>query len=264
MAGGAQPREPARVGEWVWIVAFVPILLAALACGGIVGYNSEETVLAPSTAIDVAPPTATERNDTVAILRDAAERQGICYGWQLQRKYGEVVSIGSNHGDGVSVSKVGCARWLRVTATVDYTSENSESEDYVDVAVEGSYEFIDDSPDLTTGLSRFGLTEAAFVEEPGWAVTRAAVSLPLLAVEIGAASPEPMVTTAPTGVPTPLPAAGSDLWRDRSGWLIGATGLLLIAVLLVVVGLVQRRRAAAAVANGRGAGATSTGRPERA
>lgn len=238
---------------WVGIAAMVVVAILVAAS------------LTDSESTTVPPPTATERNDTVAILRDAAERQGICYGWHLQQRYGDAVSAGSNLGDGVSVAgHPRCPRWLQVTATVVYTDESSESEDSAVVTVKGSPGFDDDSRDLTAGLSRFGLTEAAFVKEPGWAVTRAAVSLTLLVVESGAASPEPMVTTAPTEVPTPLPAAGSDLWRDRSGWLIGATGLLLIAVLLVVVGLVQRRRGGAAVAHGRGAGVPSRRKPGRA
>lgn len=256
MAGDAQPGKPVGKGGCVLVVIFMVVMVAVLCAATGLSGDGEITT--------VSPPAATDRNDTVADLRDAAERQSICYGWRLQQEDGDVVSVGSNLGDGVSAADdPRCPRWLQVTATVVYTAESSESEDSAVVTVKGSPGFDDDARDLTAGLSRFGLTEAAFVEEPGWAVTRAAVSLPLLVVETGAASPEPMVTTAPTEVPTPLPAAGSDLWRDRSGWLIGAAGLLLIAVLLVVVGLVQRRRGGAAVANGRGAGVTSRRKPGR-
>ncbi|WP_027660557.1 hypothetical protein [Salinispora fenicalii] len=231
------------------VIVVIPVVVALT--------DSESTVVSPSATI--------ERNDTVALLHDAAEQQGICYGWKLQQ--GDVVSVGSNLGAGISVvDHPRCPRWLRVAATVVYTPESSEAEDYATVAVEGSSEFFPELPGLVAGLSRFGLDEATFVEEPGWAAMRAAVSLPLLVVESGVASPEPTIPSEPAEAPSPLPAAGSDLWRDRSGWLIGATGMFLIAVLLVVVGLVQwrRRRGEAAVANGRGAGAASVRTVERA
>nr|WP_246158102.1 hypothetical protein [Micromonospora palomenae] len=65
--------------------------------------------------------------------------------------------------------------------------------------------------------------------------------LPLLAVEAGLV--EPAATPAAAGAaPSPLPAGGSDLWRDRWGYLLAAVGLLLVTALLVTVGLVQRRR----------------------
>ncbi|WP_018254821.1 hypothetical protein [Salinispora mooreana] len=224
--------------------------------------------LTEENSLVVPPPTATEQNDTVALLRDAAEQQDICYGWELEQWDGEIVSAGSNLGAGISV--VGhpqCPRWLRVAATVEYTPESSEVEDFAAVAVEGSSEFTyDHLLGLAAGLSRFGLDEAAFLQEPGWAVTRAAVSLPLLVVERGVASPEPLVTSAPVAAPSPPPAAGSDLWRERSGWLIGATGMMLIGVLLVAVGLVQwrRRRGEAAGADGRGEGTAAARTVERA
>lgn len=247
------PRASAR-GGWVWGgIAVVAVLVTVVA----VGSRTEDNRLV------VPPPTATEQNDTVALLRDAAEQQDICYGWVLKQGGGDVVSAGSNLGVGRSVvDHPQCPRWLRVAATVDYTPESSEAEDFARVVVDGSPEFRYDLFKLETSLSRFGLDGAAFLAEPGWAVTRAAVSLSLLVVERGVVSPEPVVTSAPIAAPSPLPAAGSDLWRERSGWLIGATGMVLIAVLLVVVGLVERRRqrGGAAVTARRGKGRARRGR----
>ncbi len=258
MAPGAASRASSGQGWRVWggfaVVAVLSTVVTACA-------PTEDNSLV------VPPPTATEQNDTVALLRDAAEQQNICYGWELEQGDGDVVSAGSNLGVGISVvDHPQCPRWLRVAATVDYTPQSSEVEDFARVVVEGSPEFISDLFELETSLSRFGLDGAAFLEEPGWAVTRAAVSLPLLVVERGVASPEPVVTSAPVAAPSPLPAAGSDLWRERSGWLIGATGMVLIAVLLVVVGLIQRRRQRdeAAVTARRGKGRGSTGPVKRA
>lgn len=247
------PRASAR-GGWVWGgIAVVAVLVTVVA----VGARTEDNSLV------VPPPTTTEQNDTVALLRDAAEQQDICYGWELKQGGGDVVSAGSNLGVGLSaVDHPQCPRWLRVAATVDYTPESSEAEDFARVVVDGSPEFLYDLFKLETSLSRFGLDGAAFLAEPGWAVTRAAVSLSLLVVERGVVSPEPVVTSAPVAAPSPLPAAGSDLWRERSGWLIGAAGMVLIAVLLVVVGLVERRRqrGGVAVTARRGKGRARRGR----
>ncbi|HEY0697991.1 MAG TPA: hypothetical protein VGD43_09290, partial [Micromonospora sp.] len=77
--------------------------------------------------------------------------------------------------------------------------------------------------------------------DPGWAVTRAAVFLPLIAAENGAAKPAPAVTATPTATPTPLPAAGGDFWRDRWGFLVGGAVTLLIAALLLAIGIFERR-----------------------
>ncbi|WP_050580967.1 hypothetical protein [Salinispora cortesiana] len=258
MASGAAPRASSGQSWRAW---------GGFAVVTVIGAVVVTAILTEDRSTVVPPPTTTERNDTVALLRDAAEQQDICYGWELEQGYGDVVSAGSNLGAGISVvDHPQCPRWLRVAVTVVYTPESSEAADYATVAVQGSSEFTDELFDLAAGISRFGLDEAAFLEEPGWAVTRAAVSLPLLVVERGVASPESMITSAPVAAPSPLPAAGSDLWRERSGWLIGAAGMLLIAVLLVVVGLVQwrRRRGAAAGADGRGEGTVAARTVERA
>ncbi|TDC27235.1 hypothetical protein E1211_29365 [Micromonospora sp. 15K316] len=210
----------------------------------------------------VAPPTVTERDDTVPLLRRAATAQGICYGWVLQADV-EVVSAGSNLGDGVGVEgDPRCPRWVRVVADVTYVPESSESNDYAYVTVEGSAD-LDPGRLLAvdSGLERFGLTEDAFLDDPGWAVTRAAVSLPLLLAEAGAAAPVP-VATAGSADPPPLPAAGNDLWRDRWGYLLAAGGMLLVTVLLLTVGLVQRRRERAGAAPRARVGAASGRTPE--
>lgn len=248
MAGGrapgkAAPKKKGGQAALVWGIVTL-VLVGACVIGVAVGGDDDSTL--------VPPPTATERNDTVPILRQAFESQGICYGWRLEEGYGsdDAVSVGSNLGDGIPVGgNPQCPRWVEVVAAVTYTSESSEAEDYASVTVQGSPDF--EPSDLilmNTGLSRFDLSDDAFVDDPGWAVTRAAVTLPLLVAERGAASPEPVDTAAAPADPAPLKDAGSDLWRDRWGWLVGAAALLLITVLLVTVGLVQRRRQASAAA----------------
>lgn len=261
MAGGrptSQPRKGGSAKKSGWKIAAGLVVVVVLTGSCVAGALSGDDGLA------VTPPTATERTDTVPILQRAADVQGICYGWTLQAGT-DVVSAGSNLGEGVGVEgDPRCPRWVRVVADVTYVSESSESNDYAYVTVEGSAD-LDQSQLLAVdaGLERFGLTEDAFLDEPGWAVTRAAVSLPLLLAEAGGAVPVPVATTTPTGPPPPsLPGAGNDLWRDRSGYLLAAGGMLLLTVLLVTVGLVQRRRERRAAVPPATAGAASARTPE--
>ncbi|MGC5017403.1 hypothetical protein [Micromonospora sp. DT47] len=225
-------KKSSKVVAWVTWLSIGLVVVGCVVAGLLNG--SEST--------DVPAPAVEERTDTVPILERAEASQGICYGWRLDDGL-DVVSVGSNLGDGVSVEDApGCPRWVQVVAAVTYTSENSESEDSAYVRITGSDDISgSDLHAIEDGLKRFGLPEDAFVDDPGWAVTRAAVMLPLLAVEAGLAEPAPTPTAAAVS-PSPLPDAGSDLWRDRWGYLFAAAGLLLLCALLVTVGVVQRRR----------------------
>jgi hypothetical protein len=173
-----------------------------------------------------------------------------------------VTSVGSNLGDGIAVGEdPRCPRWIEVEADVTYTSESSEASDSATIRVNGSDDI--DTGDLYTigrGLERFGLDDDAFIDDPGWAVTRAATTLPLLAAEAGVAEPAATPTATPTAAPSPLPAAGNDYWRDRWGGLLAAAGLLLLAALFVTVGVVQRRRQLRGVVPAQRAGAEAAGR----
>ncbi|MFY1705307.1 MULTISPECIES: hypothetical protein [Micromonospora] len=211
--------------------------------GCCVGDDFSNVFTSDSGSTAVPPPTSTQRQDTVPILARAATEQGLCYGWKLVDG-SQAVTVGSNLGDGIAVEdNPGCPRWLQLVADVDYTSASSELEDSASFRVAGS-------PDLDrarlggldTDLARFGLTEEVFVDDPGWAVTRAASVLPLLAAEAGLVEPLATAPAAPAAQVTALPDAGSDLWRDRSGYLFAVGALLLAAVLLIIVGLVQRSR----------------------
>jgi hypothetical protein len=208
--------------------------LAVLALGAGCGSADDSTA--------VPPPTETERRDTVTVLQRSADAQGICYGWRLQGTGDEVVSVGSNLGDGVPVGQdpARCPRWVEVAAAVTYTSASSELEDFVVVQVnssESQWEY--ESGD---GLTRLGLGDDAFLDEPGWAICRAAVSLPLLMAEKGHVEPAPVATVTPTAPPSPLADAGSDFVRDRIGYVIGAFLLFVLTAVLVTIGWFQRRR----------------------
>jgi hypothetical protein len=199
----------------------------------------------------VPPPTETERQETVTVLQRSAEAQGVCYGWRLLNggsdvvsggpDVGNVVSVGSNLGDTVAVDSdpARCRRWVEVVANVIYTDETSESEDSARVRVESS-EPLSESQ-FTVGLEQLGLGNDAFIDEPGWAICRAAVSLPLLMAEQGHAAPAPVPTVTPTAAPTPPPAAGSDFVRDRGGYMIAVVLLFVVTAVLFVIGWYQRR-----------------------
>ncbi|MER7269029.1 hypothetical protein ABT344_12070 [Micromonospora carbonacea] len=249
--GGGRPGQPAAAKKSSaasgWVVALVTVVLVG-GCIGISVTNGD------SGGTTVPAPAADERADTVPILAQAAGSQGICYGWRLESWYAsDPVSVGSNLGDGVPVvDDPACPRWVEVTADVRYTSESSESSDYALIDVNGSPDI--DRADLyavETGLARFGLVEDVFVDDPGWAVCRAAVALPLLLAETGVVPPAAAPTAQPGATAAPLPDAGSDFWRDRWGWLLATGGLLLATALLFTVGFVQRGRQRAAASAGR-------------
>ncbi|MEU6072401.1 hypothetical protein [Micromonospora sp. NPDC047074] len=234
---GGQTSAQANAAKGTWIVWAV-IGVIVLGCVGISVINRS------GGGDNVLPPTAQERGDTVPILQRSSASQGICYGWVLQDYYEYTdLSVGSNLGEGVAVEEnAACPRWVQVVAKVAYTSESSESNDFARITVETSDDISTTARyRMQSGLERLGLTEDAFVDEPGWAVTRAAVSLPLLAAEAGLV--EPAATPAAASAdPAPLPEAGNDLWRDRWGYLLAVAGLLLFTALLFAVGFWQRGR----------------------
>ncbi|MFR9777960.1 hypothetical protein ACL02O_18140 [Micromonospora sp. MS34] len=243
MRSGSQ-RRPAgkRSGP---LTGLLVVLLVGLGLGGGIGPAGPAAASAGGQALTtgVPAPATEERAGTVPILHAAFTSQGICYGWRLRDTY-DVVSVGSNLGDGTAVKDAPeCPRWIEVDADVTYTPESSEASDSAIVQAAGSAD-IDpaDLADIERGLERFGLDEATFVDDPGWAVTRAATMLPLLAVEAGLAAPAAAPSVDPTASASPLPDAGSDFWRDRWGWLVAAVGLLLLATLFIAAGAVQRRR----------------------
>jgi hypothetical protein len=191
----------------------------------------------------VPAPTETERRETVTVLQRSAEAQDFCYGWRLSDGAGDVVSVGSNLGDNVAVDTdpARCPRWVEVAADVTYTDASSELEDSATVRVNSSSESWGED-DLVDGLTRLGLGNDTFLDEPGWAISRAAVSLPLLIAEKGHAKPVPIATVTPSAPSTPLADAGSDFARDRGGYVIAAFLLFVLTAVLVTIGWFQRRR----------------------
>ncbi|MFI9642737.1 hypothetical protein ACIG87_22200 [Micromonospora sp. NPDC051925] len=240
-------KQPAKAKQSavVWVGSIS--LGLVLCCVGSSIFNQD------SGGTTVPAPAADERADTVPILAQATASQGICYGWRLEESYDSAVSVGSNLGDGVPVGEdARCPRWVEVRARINYTSESSESEDSAYVSVAGSPDLAAaDLASVQAGLTRFGLEDDVFIDDPGWAVCRAAVALPLLVAEAGVAPPAATPPADPDATAAPLPDAGSDFWRDRWGTLLATAGLLLAAALLLTVGFVQRGRQRAAASAGR-------------
>jgi hypothetical protein len=222
-------------GGWVWTVLLLAVVVVPIGFGVISGLGNDSST-------DVPAPEVAERADTVPILARAADSQGICYGWRLADG-STTVNVGSNLGDGIAVGDGDprCPRWAEVAVSVTYTPESSEASDSWSLSVRTSdnLDFLGSSDDF----ARFGLDGDAFLDEPGSATCQAATMLPLLLAEDGVASPVPPPTAGdPAATPSPLPDAGSDFWRDRWGYLLAATGLLLVAGALIAVGWVARRR----------------------
>lgn len=237
--------------RWAWAIGICAAILAAMVVFKVIA-DSDTTV---------SPPSEEERRDTVQVLQRNADQQGICYGWLL-KSGSTVVSVGSNLGDGVPVddSPTRCPRWQMVEVNVTYTSAGSELSDWASVRVRGEpleLNYVD-------GLDRFGLSDSVFLDDPGWATCRAAVLLPLLAVEAGLAEPVPVPPAESAEPPAALPDAGSDLLRSRFVVLLGAFLLIAAGVVLVAIGWVQRRRIPVATFRparaGRSSGRASSGR----
>jgi len=190
----------------------------------------------------VSAPSAADRQEVVAQLARATTAQAVCYGWQLTDGTGRTVSRGSNLGDTVPVDSDpgSCVKWVEVRAQVTYPPDSSEAEDQATVTVVGSPSLRLD-PGVVNRLARLGLAPAAFVDDPGWAICRAVLALPLLVAEAGSAEPAPTPSGAPTSTPQALADPGSDFWRDRLLFILVAGGVALGGLLMLLIGIFERR-----------------------
>lgn len=201
---------------------------AALGVGVAVVVGVTGCALADDTRIPA--PTPADRDATVAELARAADEQFVCYGWRLSDGAGAIVSQGSNLGANVTVDSdsVRCPRWVELRATVVWTPESSESEDWASRELAGSADLADALPD-ETALDRVGVTENALIDDPAETVLRGALALPLLAAEEGVVVPVPLATPTMTADPAVLADPGSDFWRDRGVSVGVAIGLIVVA-----------------------------------
>lgn len=198
-------------------------------------------------ATAIPAPAPADRDAIVAELARAADAQRICYGWRLSDVAGAVVSQGSNLGAEVAVDSDSgrCPRWVELRATVGWTPEWSESEDWATRELVGSADLAAALPD-ETALDRVGATEKALIDDPAEAVLLGVLAVPLLVAERGIAPPVPPRTSVATPDPAALTDPGSDFWRDRGVSVAIAIGLIVVAGGVVGVGWWATRRAAKA------------------
>lgn len=196
----------------------------------------------------VPPPSTDQATETARVLAAATAVQGMCYGWDLRANSsseGASVSRGSSLGAQVPVDSdpTKCAEYIEVVARVTYTSASSEAEDSASMTVETNSTRVTGA-DLARRLAAIGFTTSAFIDEPGFMTMHAALSLPLVTAEAGAATPVPAtgVSAAPDASLTALPPAGNDFLRDRWGFLAFAGGFVLAGLAAVGLGLWQRGR----------------------
>lgn len=208
--------------------------LTVLIIAGIVTNDEDGSTRVPA-------PTGEMRVETATQLARATAVQGVCYGWWLSDgSTGADISRGSNLGPLVPVSDdlASCPKWVEVRATVRYTDPSSESEDWASVELAAS---IGISAPPASRLAGLGFDQAAFVDDPAWAICEAALALPLLMAETGRATPAPLPTAGTTPQTDAMPAAGSDFWRDRR-WHVLAAGLILVAgALMLAIGWFERK-----------------------
>ncbi|BCB90257.1 hypothetical protein [Phytohabitans suffuscus] len=217
-----------RVARWLKVAGFLGFAAVGVVVWLVVAppsFDSGTVVPAPDAEMAVA---------TSDQLARAASAQGVCYGWRLE-SYSTGTSVGSNLGSGVAIDPSRCPKWVEVRADVMWTSSSSEAADSATVTIASSG--VPAPP--SSRLDRFGLTGSAFVDEPDWAICQAALALPLLVAESGAVPPAPAVTAGAAA--GPAPDAGSDFWRDRWPYVLGAAILLALGALIVVIGWFERK-----------------------
>ncbi|MDP9798387.1 hypothetical protein J2S43_006899 [Catenuloplanes nepalensis] len=196
----------------------------------------------------VPPPTTDQATETARVLAAATAVQGMCYGWDLRADSssdGAPVSRGSSLGAQVPVDSdpTRCAEYIEVVARVTYTSASSEAEDSATMTVETNSPRVTGA-DLAARLRTMGFTTSAFIDDPGFMVMHAALSLPLVTAEAGAATPVPATgsSAASDASLAALPPAGNDFLRDRWGFLVFAGAFVLAGLGAIGLGLWQRGR----------------------
>jgi hypothetical protein len=167
-----------------------------------------------------------DADELAAVLAEATDEQGVCYGWNVRVDNVGVPedSVGSNGGAGVPIDS-SCAKHVELTAQITYTSESSESEDSASFDVSSSPGGPTKADLDALDLDWDGLTG----EDPDVVIGKAVTALPLLAADKGMAKP---IAAAPETGAAPADAQltddpGSDWWRGRGGAVLWGVGLLL-------------------------------------
>ena len=186
---------------------------------------------APAEAVPILDPA--DAQELAQELAEAAEVQGICYGWQVDVRDDSGTStgrdVGSSRGVGLPVPDVSCPRFVVFQADVHYTSESSESEDSASFLI---FTNVGGAP-LESDLRRVGVDGASLLgAKDDLALINAVQALPALMAERGLA---PVVPAEPTE--GTIPEADFPTNRPGSDWSRAYGGFVWLAGLLVVGGL---------------------------
>lgn len=199
-------------------------VVLALAAGAGVAAAQGDPVFAPQDA-----------DELVETLKEAAEGQDICYGWQVSVSdpiAGSSESVGSNFGAGQRLRRSDdqCRNFVEFTANINYTSESSEAEDSASWSVDSS----------SGGPSTTDLDSLELISQEGLVgdnvdvdVAKAVAALPQLAADKGIAKAIEATPAAEgeAGDAKLTDDPGSDFWRQ--------TGMVLVwGSLIVVAGIV--------------------------
>lgn len=191
-------------------------------------------------ALSVTPAHAAETmvladiEELVAELASTYQEQGnaVCYGWSLEIQddggAGGGVTTASNLGNGVPANT--CPQYLQFNAYIHWTSEFSESYDSASWNLQSNVAGLDLDEAKETLEEYAGVSNGALEGDNYEAVVeQAALTLPLLAVEAGAAPPiqvEDEATAPADAVPTNGPSA--DWLRQPIVWVQGVLWLLFV------------------------------------
>lgn len=168
-----------------------------------------------------------DADELAASLDEAYTDQKVCYGWEVT--VNDVVttdhSVGSNFGAGKEVNSDQCDKSVEFHATINYTSESSESEDSASFDVTSNPPAVSRDDLIALDIDMDGLTG----EDPDIPIGKAVLALPLLAADKGLARP---IAATPDSA-TPQADAqltddpGSDWWRGQGATLLWGIGFLL-------------------------------------
>lgn len=192
----------------------------------------------PADAQFVGPPGILEPADAAelsALLADATEVQGICYGWSVtifnEDSAEQINDVGSNLGPGQDAADddEACPQHVTFTAEITYTSESGETEDYA------NFDILTNMPEAVDhrDLSRAGISNGRLLgENEDLAIIDAASAMPLIMAERGLAKALPLELNA-----EPLPDGDKATGEPGSDWARKNGAMVAVGVILLIVAI---------------------------
>lgn len=204
-------------------------------CAGLAALVAAVALLVPPAALAAPLLTGGDDAELAQALAEAHAEQGVCYGYLVvvddENGIEGGVEQGSHLGPGRPLDTTACTRSVRLTGRITYTCDSCESEDSSS-AVVGSSGLRE--PITLADVEALGLDDDRLKDDDGDEVLIDMVeALPFLVASKGEAAPVP----AELGQPGPPPNGDRPTDRPSSDAVRNATGFLVIATTLVVVGL---------------------------